>query len=252
MSHRHATFVMSHLRSLAAVHKDRTMSDRHLLERFIAEQDEAAFTALVAQARPLVFRVCRRVLQDWHASEDAFQATFLVLARQAGSIRKQQSLVGWLHGVAVRVSLKARGRSAKPLPAPRAVSVDEPAGDVTLRELRLVLDEELQRLPDRYAAPLVLCYLEGKTRDEAAQQLGRRVARSTAGWTVAGRCSAPGSPAAASPWQWYSVLRVWSRATKPRRFPPACWRRLAGRACGSLPAKRLPRFPPAPPPSRKG
>jgi len=172
MAHRQATLALSHIRSLVAANSNTRLSDRHLLERFVHDREEAAFTALVRRHGPLVLRVCRRVLQDWHASEDAFQATFLVLARRAASIRKQQSLSSWLHGVAWRVALKARSRAKKPLPPGRKESNAEPAADVTLRELRLVLDEELRRLPDRYATPLLLCYLEGKTRDEAAQQLG--------------------------------------------------------------------------------
>src|SRR5262249_46361370 len=108
-------------------------------------------------------------------AEDAFQATFLVLARKAGSISKWESLSCWLHGVAYRLALKARASAARQSARERQREerpAGDPLGDVTGRELLSGLDEELSRLPEKYRAPLVLCYLEGQTRDEAAQQLG--------------------------------------------------------------------------------
>jgi RNA polymerase sigma factor (sigma-70 family) len=148
-------------------------SDRALLERFLAG-DQAAFTAVVERHGAMVLGVCRRVLRQEQDAEDAFQATFLTLARKAGSIRSREALAGWLHGVASRVARKARSAALR-RPAP------EPIGDVcgpdataemTWREVRAVLDEELTRLPASYRAPLILCYLEGRTQDEAARQLG--------------------------------------------------------------------------------
>jgi RNA polymerase sigma factor (sigma-70 family) len=150
--------------------------DGQLLERFVAMRSEEAFTALVDRHGPMVLRVCRRVLPHYEDAEDAFQATFLVLSRRAGSIRKTASLASWLHGVAYRVSAKARARLLRhTLPeAEKAegLSVDDPLGDVTWRELRGLLDEELARLSETNRSPLVLCYLEGRTQDEAARELG--------------------------------------------------------------------------------
>src|SRR5262249_12430050 len=113
--------------------------------------------------------------RDTHDAEDAFQATFLVLARKASSIRKQASVSSWLYGVAYRVAMKAKVQLARMRRQDRqavARTATDPAEDLTWREVQQVLDEELQRLPEKFQAPLLLCYLEGKTRDEAAQQLG--------------------------------------------------------------------------------
>jgi len=174
MALRRAPAAVHHIRRLVASQSVDGLSDRQLLERYLSRHDDTAFTALVQRYGPLVLRVCRRVLGDWHACEDAVQATFLVLARKATAIRKQQSVSSWLHGVAYRVSLKARGRGCRSdrLPAAAERLPADPVADVTWRELRDVLDEELRLLPDKYAAPLLLCYLESKTRDEAAHQLG--------------------------------------------------------------------------------
>src|SRR5262245_41381493 len=163
--------VLRHIRELTATENP----DRQLLERFSADHDEEAFGTLVRRYGPLVLGVCRRVLGNRHDAEEAFQATFLVLARRASSIRKQEALGSWLHAVAYRAAIRARlhattrqqrDRHALPRRSP------DPLAEVTGRELASVLDEELQQLGERYRAPLVLCYLEGKTRDEAAQQLG--------------------------------------------------------------------------------
>src|SRR5687768_10586034 len=117
---------LCHLRKLAAVQSSREVEDRHLLERFVRARDEATFTALVERYGPMVLGVCRRALGNAHDAEDACQATFLVLARQAASVRKATSLSSWLHGVACRVvaNLKRersrrhrRERAAEP-PAP--------------------------------------------------------------------------------------------------------------------------------------
>jgi RNA polymerase sigma factor (sigma-70 family) len=121
----------------------------------------------------MVYRVCWRVLQQEQDVEDAFQAAFLVLAQKLRSVRKHASLGSWLHGVAHRVALKARARAATRRRHERrqAASLVVPADEVTWRELRLALDAELAQLPDRWRLPLVLCYLEGRTQDEAAGQL---------------------------------------------------------------------------------
>jgi RNA polymerase sigma factor (sigma-70 family) len=151
-------------------------SDAQLLARFVEHRDETAFAALVERYGPMVLGVCRRQLFDAHAAEDAFQATFVVLVRKAATIDRPELLGNWLYGVAFRVSVKARAtaarRSAHERQAASMPKSDTPPPDTDQRELRQLLDEELSRLPDKYRAPLVLCYLEGKTNEEAAAQLG--------------------------------------------------------------------------------
>src|SRR5947209_3111409 len=150
-------------------------SDGVLLERFARHADEGAFAALVRRHGPLVWGVSRRVAQHEQDAEDVYQATFLLLARKAGAIRRAASLASWLYGVAYRLALRARGDAARrrqrearaPGPAP-AMGPDE----LTWRELRAALDEELARLPEKYRAPLLLCYFDGLTQEEAARQLG--------------------------------------------------------------------------------
>jgi RNA polymerase sigma factor (sigma-70 family) len=149
--------------------------DHDLLGRFLHGRDEAAFAALVRRHGPMVLGVCRRVLKHAHDAEDACQATFLVLARRAACIRQRQAVGSWLHGVAYRVARKLQATVARRAAREGALGEPEQAdttAEVTWREVRLVLDEELARLPEKYRAPLVLCYLEGMTQDEAARQLG--------------------------------------------------------------------------------
>jgi RNA polymerase sigma factor (sigma-70 family) len=167
--------VLRHIREVVAAQNSGHLSDQQLLQRFLTDQEEAAFAGLVRRHGTLVLGVCRRVLHNLHDAEDAFQATFLILARRAASIQKQESLGSWLHGVAYRVALKARTRTANR----KQHELKEASGlvanslaDVKGSELVEALDEELQHLPQRLKAPLVLCYLEGRTRDEAAVQLG--------------------------------------------------------------------------------
>src|SRR5262245_58242293 len=155
------------------------LSDHDLLQRFSNQQDEAAFHTLLHRHGPMVLEVCRAVLGNEADVEDAFQATFLILASKTASIRKTASLGSWLHGVANRTALKARARSATRRKNEARAPVREcrEADDVTWREVRQILHEELNRLAERYRGPLVACYLAGKTQDEAAAQLG--VAKST-------------------------------------------------------------------------
>src|SRR6516162_7696396 len=164
---------MNRLRSLAALHQVGQLPDRELLERFIQQHDEAAFTALVERHAPLVLNVCRRVLHHQQDAEDACQATFLVLVRKASSIRKLDSLGSWLHGVAVRLSLKRRTQIIQSRRVVEALKNNKVQSQArfTCAELSSVLDEELQGLPEKYRAPLILCYLQAKTRDEAAREL---------------------------------------------------------------------------------
>lgn len=177
--------VLQHLRRTARP-AGASATDSEFLERFATAADETAFEALLERHGPMVWNVCRRVLANASDADDAFQAVFLVLLRKARSIRRQDSVASWLHGVAYRIALDARARAARrrlheqQATAPVMDQRDPRAG---WDDVRQVLDEELSRLPEKYRMPLVLCYLEGKTNDEAADQLG---------WTrgtVAGRLS---------------------------------------------------------------
>jgi RNA polymerase sigma factor (sigma-70 family) len=166
--------VLQHIHKLVAAVHGVTPADGELLERFVHLRDEDAFAALVRRHGLMVLGVCRLLLKDAHDAEDACQAAFLVLARRAGSIRKQGSIGSWLYGVAYRAAanlrrqvVRRRGREA-----PAVDMAQPPPADVGWREVRTILDEELQRLPERFRAPLLLCCLEGRTRDEAAQELG--------------------------------------------------------------------------------
>ncbi|HLN26309.1 MAG TPA: sigma-70 family RNA polymerase sigma factor [Gemmataceae bacterium] len=165
--------ILEHLRNLVVKDEDGT-SDRELLHRFARRRDEAAFATLVRRHGPMVLQVCRRTLHNWHDAEEVCQGVFLVLASKAASRHWQKSIANWLHQVAYHLALNARTaairRALHESRAPTPHSQD-PVAEITGRELRAVLDEELARLPYKYRAPLVLCYLEGATRDEAARQL---------------------------------------------------------------------------------
>jgi RNA polymerase sigma factor (sigma-70 family) len=153
----------------------REQTDGQLLRRFVAAKDETAYAELMRRHGGMVLRVCRRVLHNAHDAEDAFQATFLTLAHKAASISKERSLGCWLHGVAHRIALRARDAAARRHANEARAgtrATPDPLAEVTLREAQAVFDAELARLPDRLRAPLVLCYLEGKTQDEAARELG--------------------------------------------------------------------------------
>jgi RNA polymerase sigma factor (sigma-70 family) len=148
-------------------------SDADLLGRFVRTRDEIAFEELVRRHGPAVWGVCTRLLTDRHAAEDAFQATFMVLARRAAAVGRPAAVGCWLYGVGRRVAGKLRGRRRAVMtmrdfasPAPT------PLDAITGRELATMLDDELDRLPERLRNPLVLCYLDGRTRDEAAAALG--------------------------------------------------------------------------------
>jgi RNA polymerase sigma factor (sigma-70 family) len=154
-------------------------SDGMLLQRFVANRDEAAFTALVQRYQAQVQGLCQRVLGDCHAAQDAVQATFLVLARKAGFLGKQGPLGGWLYKVAYHVALRLRTVAVRQRQRDQGVAASRPtsvadvsAAELEGQELRQVLCEELQRLPEKYRAPLVLCYFEGRTHDQAARAIG--------------------------------------------------------------------------------
>ncbi len=151
------------------------LSDGQLLDRFAERREEAVFEAIVRRHGPMVWGVCRRVLRDHHDAQDAFQSTFLVLARKAASIAHREKLGNWLYGVAYQSAMKARATRAKrrarevqvsDMPE-LAVEPDGRRGDLTER-----LDRELSRLPEKYRMPVVLCDLEGMTRGQVASQLG--------------------------------------------------------------------------------
>jgi RNA polymerase sigma factor (sigma-70 family) len=149
-------------------------SDRQLLERFARERDESAFACLVRRHGALVLGVSRRVLQHDQDAEDVFQASFLILARKAASRRWLPSIAGWLYCVAYRLAVRARARMVRQRRLERqARPVSElKAANEDYKQLYIALDEELEALRDAYREPLLLCYLEGKTRDQAARQLG--------------------------------------------------------------------------------
>jgi RNA polymerase sigma factor (sigma-70 family) len=163
------------LREVGAVGPTLCRPDRELLEHFLSRRDAAAFAELVRRHGRMVRGLALRVLRNEQDAEDVFQATFLALSRQATSLRPRESLGGWLHRVAFRLAQKARidaARRRKHEGLAAAAEVADPLAQITLREAHEVLDRELARLPDKFRVPLVLCYLEGLTRDEAAHQLG--------------------------------------------------------------------------------
>jgi RNA polymerase sigma factor (sigma-70 family) len=170
--------VTRHLNTLFHCGAAGQLSDAELLERFVAGRDEAAeaaFAALVERHGVMVLGVCRRVLGNRDEAEDAFQATFLVLARKAAAIARREQLANWLHGVARRAALDARARASRQKAREKrlgAMLPVEPPDQTMTNELRTILDEELARLPERHRAAIVLCELEGMSRREAAARLG--------------------------------------------------------------------------------
>jgi RNA polymerase sigma factor (sigma-70 family) len=166
--------ILQRLRRLA-VEGAAVLSDADLLQCYLDRRDESAFAALVERHGRLVLGVCRTILRHEHDAEDAFQATFLVLARQAHAIRRRDNLGSFLHGVAYRVAQKARTATARrqALEARATPAAPVPsADDLSWGEVRAVLHAELAALPERWGAPLVLCYLEGLTQEDAARRLG--------------------------------------------------------------------------------
>lgn len=164
--------VIRHLRRVAMYSKGDGPSDGQLLEYFIDRRDDTAFETLVRRHGPMVLGVCRRVLRNLHDAEDAFQATFLVLARKAPVVKPREMVGNWLYGVAYRTALKARTmnakRRAKDKQAGELPRSESPADE----ELLAQLDKELNGLPDKYRVAVVLCELEGRSRKEVARLLG--------------------------------------------------------------------------------
>src|SRR5262245_53291587 len=152
------------------------LGDQELLEHFVAAGDQSAFAQLVQRHSGVVWSVCRRVLQQEHDAEDAFQAVFLVLARKAASIRKREAVGSWLYGVAYRIAMRQRKTAARHHErlqhAAAAKPPTPPPTEAAFRELQRLLDEQVQRLPEKYRAAFVLCCLEGLSKGEAARELG--------------------------------------------------------------------------------
>jgi RNA polymerase sigma factor (sigma-70 family) len=156
------------------------LTDAQLLARFADRSEdgaELAFEALVERHGPMVFRVCRGVLRDEHAAEDALQATFLVLARKARSLWVKDSLASWLHGVAHRVASRSRSDAARRRRHEQQLAEARGAAceilpDQPRYEAWAILSEQIARLPEKYRAPVVICYLEGMTYQAAAASLG--------------------------------------------------------------------------------
>jgi RNA polymerase sigma factor (sigma-70 family) len=167
--------IYNHLRRILCAGALAGAADEDLLAQFIARRDEAAFAALLRRHGPMVWGVCRRLLTRAEDAEDAFQATFLILARRADSLQRRELLANWLFGVARRSALTMRAKAARrarqerschevpEVPTPPVVPWDD---------VRAVVDEELARMPTKYRLPLLLCALEGMTQAEAGKSLG--------------------------------------------------------------------------------
>jgi RNA polymerase sigma factor (sigma-70 family) len=167
--------ILHHVRRLVAARGAEGQTDGELLRAFADGQDRAVFAVLVRRHGPMVFHVCRRVLRHQQDAEDAFQATFLILARNAAALRNGQALAAWLHRAAYRVALGVRRAAARRRHhegKATAMTSREPSADVAWQELQAVLEDEVQRLPEKYRMAFVLCCLEGHSRAEAARMLG--------------------------------------------------------------------------------
>jgi len=168
------TNLLEHLRRLTSP----PTADAVLLSRWVQQRDEAAFAALVARHGPMVLGVCQRVFGDAHEAEDVFQATFLILARKALSLRRPEALACWLHGVAARLARKARAAARRRVGCSRVLSMEpadshpDPLHLLTVREMLGLIDTEIRALREVYRLPILLCDLEGRTQEEAAQVLG--------------------------------------------------------------------------------
>ncbi len=150
--------------------------DGELLLRYRRERDQDAFGSLVRRHGPMVLGVCQRVLRDSHAAEDAFQATFIVLAKKANAVRPPERLAPWLYGVAYRTALKARGRAFRRRQVEEAYATEArncpPVPSNETADLLPIIDEQLNALPEKYRTPLVMCALQGLNKAEAAERLG--------------------------------------------------------------------------------
>jgi RNA polymerase sigma factor (sigma-70 family) len=253
MAKGHSGYSLRQLRALFTAGTATGLTDGELLERYTARRAESAeaataaemaFAALVDRHGAMVWGVCHRVLGDAHEAEDAFQATFLVLVRKAGSVRVDGSLGRWLYGVAHRVALRARAEAKQRRSGIGRVpptSSDDPVGEAELRDVHNAVGEELDRLPAKYRCPVELCHLQGMTYDQAAQHLNWPVAtvksRLTAGRLklrerLAQRGVAPGAVAIGVA----IALTDEARANVPPKLVQSAARAAAAYATGSLPA----------------
>ena len=175
MANDNLSSVTRFLRRVVGSYAHATSEDGQLLRQFTEGRDEDAFAALVRRHGPMVLGVCRRVLHHTQDAEDAFQASFLVLARKAGAIKRPALLGNWLYGVAYRTSLKVRTETFRRCSHQTMAGdfpVEPTAPDSIPDDLARVLDEEVRYLPEKYRRPFLLCYLEGRTNEEAARLLG--------------------------------------------------------------------------------
>lgn len=169
--------VLHYLAGMTAAQTLAEAADGELLARFTGQRDQAAFTALLRRHGPMVLNVCRRVLGQTEDAEDVFQAVFLLLARKAASIRKREAVASWLYGVAYRLASKARARrQCRHHHEKRAGLRRQPHRqsevNAAWQQVQATLDEALWKLPEKYRAALILCYLEEKSHEESARQLG--------------------------------------------------------------------------------
>ncbi|MCI0378452.1 MAG: RNA polymerase sigma factor, partial [Gemmataceae bacterium] len=179
MSKNQPQSLLQYLRHAVARAGAGDVEDAELLERFVGRADPAAFELLLWRHGPMVLGVCWRLLGQEQDAEDAFQAAFLALVRKARSIGKREAVASWLFKVAYRIACRARTLRSKAsstptllVPNAQASDAEELANDLLWRDLRPVLDQEIDRLPESYRRLVVLCYLQGKTNDEAARLLG--------------------------------------------------------------------------------
>jgi RNA polymerase sigma factor (sigma-70 family) len=175
MTTRHVSDFLQRLRRTLQRRAGAERTDGQLLRDFLTRREETAVAALVSRHGPMVWGVCQRMLPNHHDAEDAFQATFLVLVRKAATVQPPEMVANWLYGVAYQTALKARSIAIRRQTRERQVSVmpDPATGEPEKsNDLHLLLDQKLSRLPDKYRVVILLCDLEGKTRQEAAAHLG--------------------------------------------------------------------------------
>lgn len=164
--------VVRHLRGVLVNHAVAEVLDAELLSRYVLHKDATAFEALLRRHGPMVLGVCRRVLRDEHDTEDAFQATFLILIRKANKIRNPAKLGNWLYGVAFHTAVRARAARVLRRAKEAQVLPCEPRAEPPWSHVLPLLDQELERLPQKYRLAVVLCDLQGRTRKEVARELG--------------------------------------------------------------------------------